>query len=197
MIKQILHENIYIIDDYLTADECDSLIQLATECKDTFVYDKSWIYNEDWKLPNPAYKSIIYKGQYKLITNIEKRLASTIGIPIENQEHFLACRSDSSTKGFLPHLDSFKTTTTYYKNETQKPGNRLYTAMFYLSDVEEAGETHFTYFKTKVKPKVGRLLVFKNIVDGKINTDTIHEAVPVKKGVKWILIKFIRENSFE
>ena len=25
----------------------------------------------DWKLPNPAYKSIIYKGQYKLITNIK------------------------------------------------------------------------------------------------------------------------------
>jgi len=83
MKKHVLHDNVYTIDNFLTADECDSLIQLATECKDTFVYDKSWIYNEDWKLPNPAYKSIIYKGQYKLITNIEKRLASTIGIPIE------------------------------------------------------------------------------------------------------------------
>jgi len=195
MQKIILHDNIYIIDDFLTVDECNNLIAFTKNCKDHVIDNKNWVWNEDWRLPNPASWTTIYKGQYKLATDIEERLASTIGMPVENQEHFQVFRSDPSTKGFLPHLDSFKTTSTYYKNEVQLSGNRICTAMLYLSDVEEAGETHFTYFKTKVKPKIGRLLVFKNIVDGKINTDTIHEAIPVKKGVKWVLIKWIRENK--
>jgi prolyl 4-hydroxylase len=188
-----LHDNIYIIDDYLTTDECNSLIAFTKNCKDHVVDSEDWAYNEDWRLPNPAWKTTIYKGQCKLATDIEERLASTVGIPVENQEHFQVFRSDPSTKAFPPHLDSFKTTSSYYKNVVRLSGNRICTAMLYLSDVEEAGETHFTYFKTKVKPKIGRLLVFKNIVDGKINAETIHEAIPVEKGVKWVLIKWIRE----
>ena len=146
MQKIILHDNIYIIDDFLTVDECSDLIEIAKKHKDTSIYDENWLYNEDWKLPNPAYKSTIHKGQHKLVSNIEERLASTVDMPIENQENFLACRSDPNTRGFPPHLDSFNITSSYYEKETQKPGNRIITALFYLSDAPELASAAMAYW---------------------------------------------------
>jgi len=185
MQKIVLHNDIYIIDDFLTPNECNDLIEIAKNCKDDNINDENWRFKGFFT--NPAYKTTIDKGQYKSVTSIEERLASTVGIPTENQEDFQVFRSDPSIEGFFPHMDTLATSSPYYK-ETQKSGKRILAAIFYLSDVEEAGETRFTHFKSKVKPKIGRLLVYK--------PEITHEALPVKKGVKWIFIKFIREHKF-
>ena len=183
MKKHSLHDDIYIIDDFLTSNECSDLIKIAKNCKQDDIYDENWAYKGFFV--NPAYKTTINKGQYKLVTSIEERLASIVDVPIENQENFQVFRSDPSVEGFFPHIDTLATTSPYYK-ETQKSGNRILAAIFYLSDVAEAGETYFTHFKSKVKPKIGRLLVYK--------PEITHEALPVKKGIKWIFIKFMREH---
>ena len=69
-------------------------------------------------------------------------------------------------------------------------GQRTWTTMLYLNDVEEGGETEFKHLKLKIKPKEGTLLAWNNLnYDGSPNLKTIHEALPPKSGKKYIITK--------
>mgnify|MGYP003626212716 CR=1 FL=1 len=65
---------------------------------------------------------------------------------------------------------------------------RLATAICYLNDVEEGGETVFPKLNITVKPQKGDLLYFRyDYPDNNINGLTYHGGRPVKKGIeKWI-----------
>ena len=65
---------------------------------------------------------------------------------------------------------------------------RVRTFLLYLSDVEVGGETYFPKLKFGVAPKMGRLLSFRYDYDLAIFNDrTMHEAKPVKRGLKYCL----------
>ena len=70
-------------------------------------------------------------------------------------------------------------------------GQRTWTTMLYLNDVEEGGETNFTKLGIKLKPKAGTLIAWNNLYkDGSTNPYTEHEALPPKSGKKYILTKW-------
>ena len=72
-------------------------------------------------------------------------------------------------------------------------GQRTWTTMVYLNDVEKGGETHFPDLKLKLKPKRGRLIAWNNLnKDGSRNIHTKHEALPPKSGKKYIITKWWR-----
>ena len=79
---------------------------------------------------------------------------------------------------------------------TEMGGQRSWTTMLYLNDVEEGGETHFTNVNIKMKPKEGTLLAWNNRnIDGTNNVKTIHEALPPTSGKKYIITKWWRSWS--
>ena len=62
------------------------------------------------------------------------------------------------------------------------------TVFLYLNDVEAGGGTHFSKLGITVKPKRGRALLWPNVLDDSPNerdVRTMHEALPVEKGVKY------------
>lgn len=71
----------------------------------------------------------------------------------------------------------------------------LVTALLYLTDAEEGGETHFPHARPaplSVGPRRGRLAVWCNYLpDGREDPAAAHEALPVRKGVKATLASFI------
>ena len=72
-------------------------------------------------------------------------------------------------------------------------GQRTWTTMVYLNDVEEGGETHFPHLNIKLKPKEGTLIAWNNLYkDGSQNEYTRHEALPPKSGKKYIITKWWR-----
>lgn len=101
------------------------------------------------------------------------------------------------------------------KNSTckhNKGGNRLLTIIYYLSHVEEGGETHFPHgqFINKnssansacekpaeavVRPKKGDALLFYSLdVDSKTSVDAaLHEGCPVLQGEKWSATIWVRQ----
>ena len=79
---------------------------------------------------------------------------------------------------------------------TEMGGQRSWTTMLYLNDVEEGGETNFPNVDIKVKPKEGTLLAWNNRnIDGTNNVNTIHEALPPISGKKYIITKWWRSWS--
>jgi prolyl 4-hydroxylase len=76
-------------------------------------------------------------------------------------------------------------------------GQRTWTAMIYLSDVAAGGETHFPTCGFKVPPREGMILIWNNLrIDGAPNTDSLHAALPVEAGTKYIVTKWFRERRW-
>ncbi|XP_041673581.1 prolyl 4-hydroxylase subunit alpha-1 [Drosophila eugracilis] len=91
---------------------------------------------------------------------------------------------------YEPHWDFFRDPDHYPAEE----GNRIATAIFYLSDVEQGGATAFPFLDIAVKPQLGNVLFWYNL-HRSLDMDyrTKHAGCPVLKGSKWIGNVWIHE----
>uniref|UniRef100_A0A6P4F8L9 procollagen-proline 4-dioxygenase n=1 Tax=Drosophila rhopaloa TaxID=1041015 RepID=A0A6P4F8L9_DRORH len=91
---------------------------------------------------------------------------------------------------YEPHWDFFRDPSHYPAEE----GNRIATAIFYLSDVEQGGATAFPFLDIVVKPQLGNVLFWYNL-HRSLDMDyrTKHAGCPVLKGSKWIGNVWIHE----
>ena len=75
-------------------------------------------------------------------------------------------------------------------------GQRTWTTMIYLNDVQNGGETYFKSLDLKIKPKRGLLLAWNNLYrNGDPNYKTKHEALPPKNEDKYVITKWWRSWS--
>jgi homospermidine synthase len=72
-------------------------------------------------------------------------------------------------------------------------GQRTWTFMIYLNDVEGGGETEFPEIGVKLTPKRGRAVAWNNLrASGEGNELTRHQSLPVTAGTKTIITKWFR-----
>ena len=68
--------------------------------------------------------------------------------------------------------------------------------MIYLNAVERGGETCFKRLGRCFTPVPGLALAWNNLqADGNPNPFTLHEAMPVEQGSKWVITKWFREKA--
>ncbi len=85
---------------------------------------------------------------------------------------------------FRAHNDWFWTKASYWDGEVARGGQRSWTAMIYLNDVEEGGTTDFVRLGLSIPPQRGVMLVWNNALpDGMPNRATLHAGTPVAAGV--------------
>jgi hypothetical protein len=76
-------------------------------------------------------------------------------------------------------------------------GQRVKTAIFYLNDDYDGGNTEFKKPKISVKPEAGKVLVFNNVdKDNDRLIESIHRGVEVSRGEKWIITLWFRDKPF-
>ncbi|MDB5725074.1 MAG: 2OG-Fe(II) oxygenase superfamily protein [Novosphingobium sp.] len=98
---------------------------------------------------------------------------------------------------FKLHCDWFPTDIDYWTHESRQGGQRSWTAMVYLNDVEEGGATEFPYLDHLSWPARGSLLVWNNISpDGEPNVMTLHSGNPVVRGTKYVITKWYRTRRW-
>jgi len=76
-------------------------------------------------------------------------------------------------------------------------GQRKYSALIYLNDDFEGGETYFPKINYTVKPEIGKMVIWENLnKDNSLNYDSLHAGLPVLSNEKWICIVWVRETKF-
>lgn len=127
---------------------------------------------------------------------ISRRIDDLLGInpicgePIQGQRYLPG-------QQFQPHNDWFYTSEKYWQLERKRGGQRSWTAMAFLNEVEEGGETHFTEVGIKIEPKPGVLMVWNNALpDGTPNEGTMHAGTPVVRGAKYVITKWYRTREW-
>jgi prolyl 4-hydroxylase len=74
---------------------------------------------------------------------------------------------------------------------------RLATALLYLNDAYEGGETHFPEIGVTVRGAVGDLLIFHNLTADKLPDPRMtHAGLPITRGEKWLATRWIRGSDY-
>lgn len=73
-------------------------------------------------------------------------------------------------------------------------GQRNWTILVYLNDDYTGGKTRFIKHDITVDPQANTALIWNNIHGDKVDPNTLHEATPVKSGIKYVLQIWIRNK---
>jgi prolyl 4-hydroxylase len=124
----------------------------------------------------------------------EQYIADLMGLDLSYSERMQGQRYTAGQE-FKHHFDYLATTSTYWRGEAQRGGQRTWTAMVCLSPPSEGGETDFPHLGLRIRLATGSLLIWNNMTpDGRPNPRTLHAGLPVKRGVKHVITKWFRQE---
>lgn len=131
-----------------------------------------------------------------LVATVTKRIDTLMGIDPSWGELLQGQRYHPGQE-YRVHCDYFPPRVHYWPVMRKCGGQRVWTTMVYLCDVEEGGETEFPRIGIKVPPRRGTLLIWNNMrPDGSPNGETVHAALPVVRGAKYVLTHWFRERPW-
>ncbi|KAI8476684.1 MAG: hypothetical protein J3K34DRAFT_400129 [Monoraphidium minutum] len=148
-------------------------------------------------------------GADEVISRIERRVAQVTMLPVENQEGLQVLKYVNGQE-YQAHYDFF------WDKKNQDPaegGQRVVTALMYLSTPEEGGETVFPDAEVQSdhepgasacaskglvnKIYKGDMLVFYSLTpEGETDLTSLHASCPTLKGEKWSATKWIHVSAF-
>ena len=127
---------------------------------------------------------------------VNLKVADALGIPIVHQEPTNILHYARSQE-YKPHYDVILPgpEQDLFARELSDLGQRTATFLVYLNEGYEGGETHFPRLGFSYKGKPGDALIFWNLSDvGAVERNSLHAGMPVTKGEKWLLSKWIRQK---
>jgi prolyl 4-hydroxylase len=130
------------------------------------------------------------------VLDLEQRLLALNGIDPAHGEPVQGQRYEVGQE-FKAHTDYFEPNGADFERYCSVAGQRTWTFMIYLNDVEAGGGTRFGVPKKIVQPETGKLLAWNNRrTDGSPNPSTLHHGMKVRRGVKYVITKWYRERPW-
>ena len=191
----IKNPDAYVIDDFMTASECEAIIALARER-----LVQSTVVDNNTGAPvtheNRTSRGMFFKrAETPLIEEIERRISERVGIPTERGEGLQVLRYDVGQE-YKPHNDYFAVDSPGAASHLAYGGQRVSTFIVYLNTPELGGATCFPDVGLEVAARKGRALVF-SYDKPDASSKTLHGGMPVLKGEKWVITKWFREGRFD
>lgn len=129
-----------------------------------------------------------------LLQLIRMRIAKIIDTPVDTFE-FPEVLHYCVGERYKPHVDYFHVAVPRFAEHVRIHGQRARTALVYLNDDYEGGETAFPKLGFGFRGATGDALVFHNVDDsGAGDMRTLHEGSPPTRGEKWLLSQWIRDR---
>ena len=183
--------DLYLIPGFLNRRDCQEIIK---------------------KINAKAVPSTLYRGQERegfrtsythhfdrddpLTYDVEEYISDILGIDSNYSEVMQGQRYQVGQE-YKAHHDFFHVGQGYWQHEAVRGGQRTWTAMIYLNEPKEGGETVFPHLGITLRPKTGTMAVWNNMDgNGRPNMKTLHAAIPVKRGIKHVITKWYRQEPW-
>lgn len=181
---------LFIARDFLPRDACAAFVELIDrERRPSTVTDPNG---------DPYFRTSescdLASAASPLIPALDAVLSAFSGIdpaygePLQGQRYAVG-------QEFKAHTDYFEPSGADFGKVCSVAGNRTWTIMIYLNEVEAGGATRFTAIDKTIQPETGKLLAWNNRrPDGSPNPATLHRGMKVRKGLKYLVTKWYRER---
>ena len=180
----------FIVRDFIGAASCAAMIALIDARR-----RPSTIADDLGEAAFRTSETCDLDGGDAAVVGVDAAIADLLGIdaalgePIQGQRY-------APGQEFKPHTDTFEPGRADYFEHCAEAGNRTWTAMVYLNDVEAGGATRFKTLGKTIQPERGKFLAWNNLLaDGVPNPATLHQGMKVRSGTKYILTKWWRERA--
>ena len=125
---------------------------------------------------------------------LQTRIGAAIGSPLAVMEAFAVLNYRPGEEA-SDHFDYLDPGVPAYAEEISRVGQRIATALVYLNEDYEAGETDFPELGLSHRGAKGDALVFFSVDPrGSPDPRTRHAGRPTTKGEKWVLSQFVRDR---
>jgi prolyl 4-hydroxylase len=179
---------LYTAEGFLQPDECQALIAIIqARLRPSTVSSEAGQGQSAFRTS----RTCDLTGGEPEVRALDEKICAAMGIdaalaePSQGQFYGVA-------QEFKPHTDYFEPYE-LERNSTPTLGQRTWTFMVYLNDVEAGGETAFVNVGLTIPPKAGTAVLWNNLrADGTPNYDTLHQGTPVRAGHKAIITKWFR-----
>jgi prolyl 4-hydroxylase len=182
---------LFIRKAFLSPDECVEVMRLidANRRPSTLAnYNGDAAFRTSETCDLAADEPIVKLVEQKIVAF--SRLDPAYGEPIQGQRYAVG-------QEFKAHTDYFDAGSEDYEKYTAVAGQRTWTVMIYLNEPEAGGATRFKAIDKLVQPETGKLLAWNNRrPDGSPNPSTIHHAMKVRAGTKYVITKWFRERPW-
>ena len=175
---------VWLFRGAFSADECNFLKLLAEPN-----YQRSVVNMDGRDVPDPI-RTSDGSTVHWLIENpanhaINRRLAALSKTSVEQGEPLQILRYRPGQQ-YHPHFDW-----------VPDANRRILTALIYLNDDYEGGDTRFPKVDLSIKGRKGDALLFRNIGrDGGFDPLSEHSGMPVESGTKYLASRWIREARY-
>ena len=130
------------------------------------------------------------------VQEVNRRIAEFTGLDLAHGEPIQGQRYGVGQE-FKAHTDYFEPTGVDFEKFCSVAGQRTWTVMAYLNTPEAGGATRFKAIDKLVQPETGKLLAWSNLrPDGTPNPSTLHHAMKVRAGTKYVITKWFRERPW-
>ncbi|NIJ18872.1 prolyl 4-hydroxylase [Sphingomonas naasensis] len=131
-----------------------------------------------------------------LVIALKRRIIALTGLDPAHAEPMQGQRYEVGQE-FKAHTDYFEPSGADYAKYCSVAGQRTWTVMLYLNDVEAGGVTRFKAIDKMVEPETGKILAWNNLrANGTPNPSTIHHAMKVRAGTKYVITQWFRERPW-
>lgn len=178
VVARILRPRITLLDEVLSAAECELLIRCAEPLLQP--------------LPTPAHAGIetaqLPSAADALIATLAQRLAELMHTPLDHAEPFEVRyygigASEPSAHDFLAADDS----------TLNESGQRVASLLIFLNEAAEGGAVLFPEMDVELPPKCGAGIYFDYCNSkGQLDTRTLRASTAVQQGEQWVLIARMR-----
>ena len=183
------HAQLYELPSLLSSQECQELIEAINSALLPSTVTRG---SNDYRTSRTCH---LRHNHPVLSRRLDQRFAELLGVDPRFSEPIQGQRYDPG-EYFKQHTDWFSPGTKEFDHNTRNGGQRTWTVMVYLNAVESGGETWFQYLGQRFTPRPGLGLAWNNLQeDGIPNRNTLHEAIPVDVGSKWVITKWFRERT--
>ncbi|MDB5955303.1 2OG-Fe(II) oxygenase [Ramlibacter sp.] len=186
-----------VLDGVFSPEECDALIALTQpRLQPSTLVDPAS--GQDVTSAKRTSQGLFFRPQENaLIDRIDRRLARLMGLPLANGEGLQVLHYAAEGAQSAPHFDFLLPTNSANQASISRSGQRVSTLVAYLNDPEEGGETVFPEAGISVAPRKGSALYFEYCNSaGQLDPLSLHAALPVLAGEKWVATRWMRQRAF-